>query len=76
MRAAKFCAGIAGVIFLYLASMGPVARLADGQLVDGRLTRMLDTIYFPVIWACEHNEAAGNAVEGYCGLWKGPSDHE
>jgi hypothetical protein len=76
MSISKFCGGIAGVVFLYLASVGPMDRLAVGRRFEGRLVQTLRVIYFPVIWADRHNRTVDDVLVWYCKLWLPPQDGE
>ena len=66
----------AGILFAlllgYALSAGPVAHW--GPRASRRSQSCLESLYYPLAWACEHSRIFGNVTKWYLDLWSPSND--
>ena len=53
---------------IYVFSIGPMYwEIYEAYELDG--SPFVAAVYYPVVWACEHNRYVADWVDWYVGLW-------
>jgi hypothetical protein len=70
--------GLAGILIVYLASLGPalfVAAVCDGNRLFGSsgtpAVDAIDVVYRPLTWICERSPTLTALMDGYVEWWLG-----